>query len=127
MELGDVYRVMLFVLFAVGSAFMVGTNILGFFVLRPPKKLGFLWWHVTAISLSFFLIGLVALSLVYERLNDPHASDLTWESIFLGIGFSLFALAQVIIFQVEKSRYVHKKALHDERIPINPSDIPGDE
>lgn len=93
-------------MFGIGFAFMLATNVLAFKVLRPPKKLGFLWWHVTSISISFTLISLVALSRTLDRLGE----GATWHTYATAIGISLYALAQTIIFNVERERYVIIKA-----------------
>lgn len=102
----DLIRTLFFVVFGIGLAFMFATNVLAFKVLRPPKKLGFLWWHVTAISISFTLIGAVALS----RSLDMLGQRATWETYATAVGISLYALAQTIIFNVERERYIIMRA-----------------
>lgn len=103
----DVLRYTIFGLFGVGAAFMVVTNVLAFSVLRPPKQLGFLWWHVMAISLSFLCLGAISVDAILIRVGNPF----TWR-VPLGIfGFGLFMVAQIIIFNVERNRFSQKKAL----------------
>lgn len=103
----DLLRYGIFALFGVGSAFMVITNIIAFNVLRPPKRMGFLWWHVTAISVAFLCIGAIALDTIVHRIGEPA----TWR-LPVGItGFALFCIAQIIIFNVERNRLSQKTAL----------------
>lgn len=101
----DVVRYAIIALAGVGVAFMTMTNYLAFRVLRPPKKLGFLWWHVTSISVAWLLVGAVALDRVIGRLGEP----LSWRSYAMLLGTGLFAIAQVIIFGVERQRYVNRQ------------------
>lgn len=103
----DVIRFLIFAVAGVGAAFMVATNAIAYNVLRPPKKLGFLWWHVLAISLGFIFIGVVALDNILLRIGEP----ITWRVPVGFIGFTLFAVAQVIIFLIERGRLSQKKAL----------------
>lgn len=86
---------------------MLMTNVIAFMVLRPPKKLGFLWWHVTSISLSFLCIGLVSVERVTGQLGNP-PSWRTWVTL---IGMLLFTTAQVIIFSVERQRLITQRAV----------------
>lgn len=109
MELVDLARYGFFATFGVGTAFMVATNVLAFLVLRPPKKIGFLWWHVTAISLSFLCFGSVVLSRTMNGL-DNHLAP-TWHTYVTAVGVLTFTSAQVIIFNVERQRYVYFKSL----------------
>ena len=106
MRLFDVVRYAVFLLFGAGLGFMTLTNILAFWVLRPAQKLGFMWWHVTSISLSFICIGIVATERVAGRLGDPPG----WRTLLTVIGMALYAVAQAIIFTVERQRYVEKRA-----------------
>lgn len=105
----DVLRVLLFVPFGIGVGFMAITNVIAFLVLRSPrerKKVSFLWWHVTAISLSFLMLGVVALDNVYNRLGmEP-----TWRVPVTLVGTTLFMVAQIIIFNIERQRLVQKRA-----------------
>ncbi len=103
----DLLRLSVFALFGVGLGFMIMTNCIAFMILRPPKKLGFLWWHVTAISLSFVCLGVVATERVVGSLGDPPG----WRSILVLIGMLLFATAQVIIFGVERQRFITNRAM----------------
>lgn len=109
----DAVRLMLFGIFGVGVALMLATNVLAFVVLRPPKKLGFLWWHVAAISTSFLCLGTVDLYVVTTHFGD-HA---TWRTVLTVIGIISFTVAQFIIFNVERARYSAKKVL-ERGIPI---------
>ncbi len=106
MILLEIIRGLFFVVFGIGFAFMCATNVLAFRVLRPPKKLGFLWWHVTSISISFTLISLVALS----RALESSGQSSSWQTYATAAGISLYAVAQTIIFNVERERYVIIKA-----------------
>lgn len=96
-----------FISAGIGVGFMLMTNVIAFQVLRPPKKLGFLWWHVTSISLSFLMIGTVAMDNIVSRIGDPF----TWRAPLMFVGTALYAVAQAIIFRVERSRLIQKKAL----------------
>lgn len=113
-QAADFIRAACFVMFGVGVTFMVLTNVIAFLVLRPQpqielgkRKLGFLWWHVSAISLSFLCYGAVSLDAVQQRVNEP---ELTWRSPVVLIGSIVFAAAQVIIFTIERRRLVHARA-----------------
>lgn len=103
----DFLRILLFIPFGVGVGFMLVTNIIAFQVLRPAQKLGFLWWHVTAISLSFMMIGVVAVETQAARLGEDSTS---WRLPVTLAGTILFMVAQVIIFNVERQRLVQKRA-----------------
>lgn len=106
MNAPDLIRYLIFVFSGIGVGFMIMTNIIAYKVLRPPKRLGFLWWHVTSISLSFLMVGAVALDNVVGRIGEPF----TWRTPMLLAGSMLFATAQVIIFGVERNRLVQKVA-----------------
>lgn len=96
-----------FAMFGVGAGFMVVTNLMAFSVLRPSKdKLGFLWWHVTAISLSFACIGLVAVEQVASKVGNPFG----WRTLLVFVGMLLYVVAQVIIFSVERRRLISARA-----------------
>lgn len=103
----DLLRVLAFATFGVGVGIMVVNNALAFQVLRPRARLGFLWWHVTAISAAFLCIGVVGLESVAGRFGTSP----TWHSPLFVLGCSLFAVAQVLIFRVERARLVDKRAL----------------
>ncbi len=107
MRLFDLIRYWSFLTFGIGCGFMLLTNYISFRVLRPPKKVGFLWWHVTAVSVSFACLGFISVEYVGGKLGDPPG----WRSGVVVVGTSLFALAQVLIFNVERSRLVQKRAL----------------
>lgn len=109
-QIADALRILIGVVAAIGVAFMCATNIIAFMVLRPPKRLGFLWWHVTSISISFLVLGVLALDDIYLRFGE----DPSWR-LPAGLGgFSLFATAQIIIFNVERSRYAQRRAMEGE-------------
>ncbi len=103
----DVLRLAAFALFGLGVGFMAVTNYIAYQVLRPPRQLGFLWWHVTAISISFLCLGAVAVDRVMRELGGP-ARWFGWVTL---VGCSLFFVAQVLIFRVERSRLVEKQAV----------------
>lgn len=103
----DIFRYAIFGLFGVGMGFMAITNVLAFKVLRPPKHLGFLWWHVISISLAFACMGLVSVERVTGQLGNP-PSWRTWVTLS---GVTLFAAAQIIIFRVERQRLVNHRAV----------------
>lgn len=107
MEPYDILRITTILLFGVGAGFMALTNVIAFNVLRPPRQLGFLWWHVTSISLAWLLVGGSAAYVVYTRLGNPPG----FITAFVLPGMMLFAVAQVIIFQVERSRLAAKRSL----------------
>ena len=107
MHLFDLTRYAVFLFFGVGLGFMALTNVLAFWVLRPAQKLGFMWWHVTSISLSFICIGVVATERVVSKIGDPPG----WRTVLTLIGMALYAVAQVIIFGVERQRYITKNAM----------------
>ncbi len=104
--LADLLRFAVFALFGVGVGFMVVTNLMAYRVLRPPRRLGFLWWHVTAVSIATFCFGFVAVERVVGRLG----LSLSWHAPVLLIGCILFAVSQVIIFRVERQRLVEQVA-----------------
>lgn len=107
MTLYDLVRVLVFATFGGGMGFAILTNVIAFQVLRPPHKLGFLWWHVTSITLAFLFIGIVAVERVAGALGDPPS----WRTFVCAAGTSLFLVAQIIIFLVERGRLIHKKAI----------------
>lgn len=102
----DLVRLAVFLTFGVGIGFMLLVNVISFMVLRPPKKLGFLWWHVTSISLSFLCIGVVATERVVSKVGDPPG----WRSVLVLVGMTLYAVAQALIFSVERKRLVFQRA-----------------
>ncbi len=104
--LADLLRFLIFGLFGVGSGFMLMTNVMAYRVLRPPRRLGFLWWHVTAVSIAMLCFGTVAVITVAGRLGE----SLTWRSPATLLGCVLFAVSQVIIFRVERQRLAEKIA-----------------
>lgn len=103
----NVLRYGVFLTSGIGFGFMVMTNFIAFAVLRPPKKFGFLWWHVTSISLSFVLVGAVALDNIVERIGEPF----TWRAPVMFIGTALYATAQFLIFKIERERLIQRRAL----------------
>lgn len=107
MEPYDYLRIATICLFGVGAGFMVLTNFIAFMVLRPPQKLGFLWWHVTSISLAWLLVGGSAAYVVFTKLGDPPGLL----TAFILPGMVLFAIAQVIIFTVERARLTAHRAM----------------
>ncbi len=104
--LADLLRYTIFGLFGVGAGFMLMTNYMAYRVLRPPRRLGFLWWHVTAVSVSVLCFGTVAVITVASRLGE----SVTWRSPVTLLGCVLFAVSQTIIFRVERQRLVEKTA-----------------
>lgn len=106
MHLFDVIRFIAFFTFGLGMGLCALTNVIAYKVLRPPERLGFLWWHVTSISLSFGCIGVVAVEAVASRLGNPPS----WRGVVVLVGTTLFLVAQAIIFKVEKQRLVYQKA-----------------
>lgn len=119
MTVADGFRFAFVAVFGLGAAFMLVTNFLAFMVLRPPKKLGFLWWHVSAISISFLCFGSVTISRTLERLDRNETVDVDWRTIVTGIGVITFTTAQVIIFNVERQRLAHNRAVErGEEAPV---------
>lgn len=106
-QLADFFRYGVFAFSGVGVGFMLITNWVAFRVLRPPKQLGFLWWHVTSISLSILCMGAVAMDNIVTRIGEPF----TWRAPTMFVGTMLFAVAQVLIFKIERGRLVEKRAL----------------
>ncbi len=106
MRLFDLVRFAVFLMFGTGLGFMLMTNVIAFMVLRPPRHLGFLWWHITAISLSFLCIGIVATERVVGRLGDPPG----WQAVLTLVGMTLYVVAQAIIFSVERQRLIDSRA-----------------
>ncbi len=104
--LADLLRFTIFALFGIGSGFMLMTNYMAYRVLRPPRRLGFLWWHVTAVSVSVLCFGTVAVVTVASRLGEA----ITWRTPTTLLGCILFATSQVIIFRVERQRLVEQVA-----------------
>lgn len=102
----DLVRLVIFGLFGVGVAFMCVTNIIAAMVLRPPKKLGFLWWHVTSISIAFLCLGTVAIERVTGRWGYPA----TWRTWVTLVGIILFSASQFVIFNVERQRLMYNRA-----------------
>lgn len=111
MNASDWIRILFVAVFGFGAALMLITNYVAFMVLRPPKQLGFLWWHVSAISLSFLCFGSVAISQTLERLNKDQGVGADWRTYVTALGVITFTVAQVIIFNVERRRLAHKIAL----------------
>lgn len=103
----DLLRYAIMALFGVGIGFMLMTNCIAFMVLRPPQRLGFLWWHVTSISISFLCLGLVSVERVVGSLGQPP----TWRTWTVLAGTALFATAQAIIFSVERQRLIARRSL----------------
>lgn len=106
----DILRFAFFAVFGLGAAFMLATNVIAYKVLRPPQHLGFLWWHVTAISISFLCFGAVVLSKSYENLGKDDLVEADWSTYVTALGVLTYTIAQVIIFQVERSRLTQKVA-----------------
>lgn len=102
----DVIRYLDFAMFGVGCAFMLVTNVLAFKVLRTATNSGFLWWHVTTISLSFLCLGTVGVELAFSRLGEGP----TWRTPVVFVGILLFMIAQCVIFYVELHRYASRMA-----------------
>ncbi len=102
----DALRYVVFCLFGVGCGFMLITNIMAFRVLRPPRGLGFLWWHITAVSLSQLCYGGVAVVAVAGRLGGP----IVWATPVVLLGSVVFATSQVLIFRIERQRFVEHVA-----------------
>lgn len=94
----DGFRVLVFLTFGVGCGFMLLTNWLAWRVLRNPSHSGFLWWHVSAISVATLCLGVVAVERVLWRLG----TEATWQGSVILIGTSLFCVSQVIIYRVER-------------------------
>ncbi len=109
--LADVIRFVIFSTYGVGVGFMVMTNVIAYRVLRPPRRIGFLWWHVTAVSLAFLCFGVVAVQFVVGRIGQT----LSWHGLVVLVGCLLFVTSQVIIFRVERQRLVEKLARQDLR------------
>lgn len=107
----DLVRIGYIAIYAIGVALMLVTNVIAFMVLRPPKRLGFLWWHVSAISISFLCFGTVVLERTIRRLegDPPVAAD--WRTYATALGVLTFTTAQVIIFSVERGRLAEAKAV----------------
>lgn len=103
----DLVRYAVFATFGIGTGFMLLTNGIAFRVLRPPQKLGFLWWHVTAISLSFLCISIVAIDTVAGKFGTMPG----WRSALTLFGMTLYMTAQAIIFSIERQRLVVAKAM----------------
>ncbi len=103
----DIVRLASFAAFGLGVGFMILTNYIAYRVLRPPHRLGFLWWHVTAVSAAFLCFGAVAVERVVRMLGHPA----TWYGWVTFVGSLLFLASQFIIFRVERSRLVEKQAL----------------
>lgn len=107
MTVFDIVRYAVFATFGVGVGLMALTNLIAFRVLRPPRRIGFLWWHITAISLSFLCLGVVSIEYVTGELGDPPG----WRAATVLLGTTLFMVAQWIIFNVERQRLVNKQAI----------------
>jgi hypothetical protein len=103
----DVLRLLVFATFGIGVGFMVVTNTISFRVLRPAHRLGFLWWHVSAVSTAFLCFGVVAVERVAGRLGDPSS----WYGWVTLVGSVLFCVSQLLIFRIERARLVEKRAL----------------
>jgi hypothetical protein len=103
----DALRLVTFAAFGIGVGFMVVTNSIAFRVLRPAHRLGFLWWHVTAVSIASLCFGVVAVERVAGKVGDPSS----WYGWVTLIGSVLFCVSQLLIFRVERSRLVEKQAL----------------
>lgn len=119
--IADAIRFSFFAVAGVGVALMLTVNVLAFRVLRPGKRLGFLWWHITAISSSFLCLMAVALDRSLERLGQ----GLTWHTVVTGVGLVLFTSAQAIIYNVERRRYAEKRALEQRRADLARELEPG--
>ncbi len=104
--LADLLRYVIFGLFGTGAGFMLMTNFMAYAVLRPPRRMGFLWWHVTAVSIAMSCFGVVAVEHVVGRLGN----SLSWHAPVVLLGCVLFAVSQIIIFRVERQRLVEKAA-----------------
>lgn len=105
-EAFDLVRMLILALYGTGCALMVITNVVAYMVLRVPQRLGFLWWHVAAISLSFLCLSSVALERVLGRFGET-PSWRTWVTL---VGVATFAVAQLIIYNVERQRLQQLRA-----------------
>lgn len=118
----DLIRVMIFAGFGLGVALMLVVNVLAFRVLRPPAKVGFLWWHVSGISVSFLCLGTVALERVVGRLGAPA----TWRTVVTFIGVAAFLASQIIIFGVERERMIVREAKRKAALELDGDELDGD-
>lgn len=109
MDASDIFRGLVFLFAGVGAGFAIATNILAFKVLRPPKKLGFLWWHVTSVTVAFFLWGSVVLYYSLMRLGEP----ISWRTFASLGGAVVFAVSQTIIFTVERQRWFARRTVDE--------------
>lgn len=108
MHYADFYRIAEFVLGAAGIGFMVAVNVLAWKVLRPAKRLGFLWWHISTISVAYLCFLYVGFHYVFNRIASNEGIDAV--GYIFGLGLLLFTAAQIIIFNVEAQRYAEKRA-----------------
>ncbi len=102
----DAVRFVIFALFGAGVGLMALTNVMAYRVLRPPRRIGFLWWHVSGVSVATFGYGLVAVAAVAGRLGGPAF----WATPVVLVASIVFAFTQVIIYRIERQRYAEKVA-----------------
>ena len=109
----DGLRFMICAILGLATGLMLMTNVVAFRVLRVPARLGFLWWHVTAISGAFLCFQAVVVDRVIRHLQ----TEPTWQTYVTLLGSALFLTAQVIIFNVERNRLSHYRAMTDPDQP----------
>lgn len=102
----DVMRLACVVLAFFGVGLMTSTLLVAHQVLRPAQRLGFFWWHIFTISVAVAGSMFLMTEAVVGRLGQP----VTWRLPVTVAVLVLLDLALVVVFRVERSRLVAKRA-----------------
>jgi hypothetical protein len=102
----DLLRVVVLVLAGGGIGAMLVITWLAFRVLHPPRRPGFLWWHVLTVTLA--VSGLVVTT-AGERLAMLQQPP-DWRLPIALVSMVLLDIALVLIFRIEYERMVDKAA-----------------
>ncbi len=105
--MADAIRLVALVGAGFGVGLMAATNWAALRVLRPPRVGGFLWWHVTSISLAVTGLLTVAMNRIFTHFGEPIA----WQTIVTLASVALLDVAMWIIFRIERRRYAAFRAL----------------
>lgn len=103
----DVLRLIVLIATGAGIGLMGVITVVAYGVLRPPRRLGlFLWTHIATISLGVAGAMLLLAEAQLGYLGDPA----TWRLPATLVVILTLDLALVLVYRVEQSRLVEKRA-----------------
>ncbi len=106
MTLTDLFRFAVIAMSGSAIGVMLVVTWLAWGVLRPARPLGFLAWHILAITASIVPLVVVAADATIARLHQP----VTWRLPTLLFSLVVLNVAMWIVYQIEWQRLVDKKA-----------------